>query len=109
MNLHPCLQYGGIREERAIVGDRKGSCYVLGVTGGWRVNGRAKGVNREARDHEVEVSSRGDCVAGHTIMDGRLQLIIEFHVRPREQATWVRSNDTSCMTSRRSAESGECE
>ena len=48
-SLDPCLQYGGIREERAIVGDRKGSRYVLGVTVGWRVNGRAKGVNREAR------------------------------------------------------------
>lgn len=71
-----CLQYGGIREERAIVGDRKGSHYVLGVTGGWRVNGGAKGVNREA--HEVEVPSRGaDCVlAGHTVMEQVVQLIL---------------------------------
>ena len=28
MSLDPCLQYGGIREERAIVGDRKGTCSV---------------------------------------------------------------------------------
>ena len=36
MSLHPCLQYGGIREERANVGDRKGLCYKFGVTGGWK-------------------------------------------------------------------------
>ena len=35
--------YGGICEERAIVGDRKGSRYVLGVTGGWRAHGARKG------------------------------------------------------------------
>ncbi len=44
MSLHPCLQYGGIREERANVGVRKGrSCYKFGVTGGWRVKGARKG------------------------------------------------------------------
>jgi hypothetical protein len=36
MSLHPCLQYGGIREERANVGDRKGLCYKFGVSGGWK-------------------------------------------------------------------------
>ena len=42
--------YGGIREEGAIVGDRnEGSCYVLGVTGGWRVHGaRKRGESRNA-------------------------------------------------------------
>ena len=30
--------YGGIREEGAIIGDRKGACYKLGVTGVRRVS-----------------------------------------------------------------------
>ena len=38
----------GIREEGAIVGDRKGSRYVLGVTGGWRVKGARKREHQEA-------------------------------------------------------------
>ena len=76
--------YGGIREERAIVGDRKGSRYVLGVTVGWRVNGRAKGVNREA--HEVEVT----VFAGHTIMEVAVNYGVSCAARDtRRKATWV--------------------
>jgi hypothetical protein len=36
MNLHPCLPSTAPREERAIVGVRKGLCYKFGVTGGWK-------------------------------------------------------------------------
>jgi hypothetical protein len=58
MILHPCLQYGGIRGERAIVGDRKclATNVLLRVARQWR----AKRKNRDAvahDGHQVEVSS----------------------------------------------------
>ena len=58
MSLHPCLQYGGIRGERAIVGDRKclATNVLLRVARQWR----AKRKNRDAvahDGHQVEVSS----------------------------------------------------
>ena len=47
----------GIREEGAIVGDRKGSRYVLGVTGGWRVKGARKREHQET--HEGDLKGEG--------------------------------------------------
>ena len=46
----------GIREERAIVCDRKGSCYVLGVTGGWRVKGARKREHQETHEGDLKGS-----------------------------------------------------
>ena len=48
--------YGGIREEGAIVGDRKGSRYVLGVTGGWRVKGARKRDHQETHEGDLKGS-----------------------------------------------------
>ena len=46
----------GIREEGAIVGDRKGSRYVLGVTGGWRVKGARKREHQETHEGDLKSS-----------------------------------------------------
>ena len=46
----------GIREEGAIVGDRKGSRYVLGVTGGWRVKGARKREHQETHEGDLKGS-----------------------------------------------------
>ena len=56
MSLDPCLQYGGIREEGAIVGDRKGSRYVLGVTGGWLFKGARKWEHQETHEGDLKGS-----------------------------------------------------
>ena len=83
--------YGGIREEGAIVGDRKGSRYVLGVTGGWRAHGARKGgesrsacemtvfVGLTWRLYYVEVNIEVTMFAGPH-MEVSLQLSMEFRM-----------------------------
>ena len=93
--------YGGICEERAIVGDRKGSRYVLGVTGGWRAHGARKGgesrsacemtvfVGLTWRLYYVEVNEVTVFAGPH--MEVSLQLSMEFrmcgHVAVRSHLT----------------------